>query len=86
MRYPCINNTPMLKSYTPDDLLLLIYDELDDAEKTEIHKALEADSNLNQIYQMLLQVTGSLNTLSYEPDPSTIEIILEHSQHEEHFH
>ena len=86
VRYPCINNTPMLKSYTPDDLLLLIYNELSEPEKLDLMQAMEQDPQLHQIYQMLLQTVASLDTLNLEPHPSSVEIILEHAHEQEHFH
>jgi len=76
----------MPNKYTQDDLILFIYDELTEKEKFNIQKALETSPELNKEYHSLLQVVGSLDSLSYEPNPSSVEIILEHSHHEEHFH
>jgi hypothetical protein len=76
----------MPKSYTQDDLILFIYNELTEKEKFSVQKALDSDPELFKAYHMLLQVVGSLDTLNYEPHPSSVEIILEHSHHEEHFH
>jgi hypothetical protein len=76
----------MPKSYTENDLILFIYNELTEKEKFGVQKALDSDPELHKTYHMLLQVVGSLDTLNYEPDPSSVEIILEHSHHEEHFH
>ena len=76
----------MPKSYTEDDLILFIYNELTEREKFSIQKALHASPELYKSYHTLLQVVGSLDTLSYEPHPSSVEIILEHSHHEKHFH
>ena len=76
----------MLKSYTQDDLILFIYNELSEKEQFQIRKALESDSELFTNYHTLLQVVGSLDTLNFDPHPSSVEIILEHSHHEEHFH
>lgn len=73
----------MLKCYTQDDLILFIYNELPEDEKLRMQNALEADQDLFKAYTSLLQVVGSLDTLNYEPHPTSIEIILEHSQHEE---
>ena len=76
----------MPNNYTQDDLILFIYDELTEKEKFSIQKALETDAELFKVYHSLLQVVGSLDTLNYEPSASTVDIILEHSHHEEHFH
>jgi hypothetical protein len=77
----------MPKSYTQDDLILFIYNELPENEKFSVQKALDSNPELYKTYHMLLQVVGSLDSLNYEPHPTSIEIILEHSQHEEqHFH
>jgi hypothetical protein len=76
----------MPNSYTQDDLILFIYGELTEKEKFSIQKALETSPELHKTYHSLLQVIGSLDTLNYEPHPSSVEIILEHSHHQEHFH
>jgi hypothetical protein len=74
----------MPKSYTQDDLILFIYNELPEKDKFNMQKELESNPDLFKSYNMLLQVVGSLDTLNYEPHPSSVEIILEHSHHEEH--
>jgi len=76
----------MHDSYTQNDLLLYIYNETPEKEKFNIRKALETDPDLYFIYHQLLQVIGSLDSLNYEPDPSSVELVLEHSHHEAHFH
>jgi hypothetical protein len=76
----------MPHSYTQDDLILFIYNELTEEENFNVRKAIETNPELNNEYQLLLLVIGNLDTLNYEPHPSSIEIVLEHSHHEEHFH
>ncbi len=76
----------MPDSYTQNDLILYIYDEFPENEKFNIRKALETDPDLYFTYHQLLQVIGSLDTLNFEPHPSSVELILEHSHHEEHTH
>ena len=76
----------MRHSYTPDDLLLFIYNEVDELERFKILQALEVDQEFNQIYQMLKKAVSNLDALVYEPNPTSVEIVLEHSHHEEHFH
>jgi len=76
----------MLQSYTQDDLILFIYNKLTEKENFNIRKAIETDPELNNQYQWLLQVIGNLDTLNYEPHPSSIDIVLEYAHHEEHFH
>jgi hypothetical protein len=76
----------MQTSYTEDDLILFIYNELSEQDRFAVHRALETDLGLYQMYNNLLQVMGRLNNFSMEPDNSSVEIILEHSQHLEQFH
>ena len=77
----------MADSYTQDDLILFIYNELTEKENFSIRMALETDPELYITYHQLLQVIGNLDTLNFEPDPSSVELVLEHSSHhEEHFH
>ncbi len=76
----------MPHSYTQEDLILFIYDEFPENEKFNMRKALETDPDLYFNYHQLLQVVGSLDTLNFEPNPSSVELVLEHSHHEAHLH
>lgn len=76
----------MQTNFTEDDLILYIYNELSGEKKFAVKHALEYDAELYTSYRQLLQVVNSLDTLSLDPDPSSVEIIIEHSHHEEHFH
>jgi hypothetical protein len=76
----------MQTKFTEDDLILYIYNELSGEKKFAVKLALEQDAELYTTYNRLLQVVNGLDTLSLDPDPTSVEIIIEHSHHEEHFH
>ncbi len=70
----------MQAKFTPEDLLRFIYGEVNPEEHMAISSAIESSERLYQTYQEMLSVVGSLEKLELEPDPSTIDIIMEHSQ------
>ena len=72
--------------YTENDLLLFIYKEMNEDEAVEMQKAIGSDPVLFSMYHRMLSVTNQLDTVNLEPHPSSIDIILEHSLHLEHFH
>lgn len=76
----------MQTTYTEDDLILFMYGEVSPEEKLRIQHALDTDMELFRKYHSMRLVKGCLDTYAQEPDPSSIDIILEHSQHMEHFH
>ncbi len=75
---------PMHESYTEDDLVRFIYNEVSQKEYREIKSAIESDTELSNAYLSLYKVVKQLDMLAMEPQSSTVEIIVEHSQHSSH--
>ncbi len=71
----------MLKTFTPEDLLLFYYKETDAEESLMIRNALVEEEDLKEEYLELRQVISLLNrTGRKSPDPTSVSIILDHSR------
>ena len=75
---------PMQEKCTEDDLIRFIYNEVSQNEQNEIRKAIESDPEVGKSYLNLLKVVNQLDTISLAPQSSTVDIIIEHSQHSSH--
>lgn len=71
----------MLKTFTPNDLLLFYYKETDSEETLMIKNSLVEDEELKEEYLELREVIGYLNTATVKgPSQTSIDIIMEHSR------
>lgn len=78
----------MDQKFTKNDLIRYIYKETSAAETLTINEALNSDMKLNGIYQDLLQGYQQLPKAKFNPSASSIQNILQYSQHtalETHF-
>lgn len=70
----------MLKTFTPEDLLLFYYKETDAEESLMIRNSLVEEEDLKTEYLEMRQVMGLLNKAERRtPDQSSINIIMEYS-------
>jgi len=74
----------MQENYTEDDLVRFIYNEVTPKEYREIKSAIESSPELSKTYLNLYKVVKQLDMLAMEPQTSTVDIIVEHSQHSSH--
>ena len=72
--------------FTEDDLILFIYNELSETERLALQQAIECDHELKSKMVNLLEISDRLSTFSLDPDPTTIDMIMEHAHYEEHSH
>ncbi len=71
----------MLKTFTPNDLLLFYYKETDSEETLLIKNSLVEDEELKEEYLEMREAIGYLNTASVKgPSQTSINIIMEHSR------
>lgn len=82
MRYSSINK-PMTQNITQEQLILLAYGELNAEERKMAEEAMNANPDLRNFYQSVLQSKQLLNTIKEEPHPTSVAIISEHS-HDSH--
>jgi hypothetical protein len=73
-------------TFTDDHLLLYIYNELPAQESQVLQYVLQHDAELRQRLELMQSTVAMLDGYMLEPHPSTVEIILEHSDHLEHSH
>jgi hypothetical protein len=70
----------MRRTFTEDDVLLFIYNELSAEDRQSLKEELRANPVLMKYYQDTVKITGELDKISLEPDPTTVNILLEYSQ------
>jgi hypothetical protein len=64
-------------TFSEDDLILFIYGEANDALDAEIKSALITDKNLQDLHRSLLSVINQLKTERFEPNDTSVKIIME---------
>lgn len=69
----------MKKNFTKNDLILLVYNELPESRRLALEAAIQQDYELRQEYNQLMKFKLHLDELKANPNPSTIDIILEES-------
>jgi len=71
----------MKKTFTEDDLIRFIYDEVSQSEKMDIQQAIESDEKLREQFLNTMKVIKEMDGFSMNPSESTVDIIIEHSHH-----
>lgn len=72
-----------MKTFTQDDLIRFLYNELNESEKTEINRAILENPEFAASYQLLQTAKEELDSAKkFDPSDSSIEIVLQHSRKE----
>ena len=75
------NGHSMLKTFTPEDLILFYYKETDAEETLMIKNSLVEEEELKEEYLEMRQIVGLLNKVERtKPDQTSINIIMEYSR------
>lgn len=69
----------MKKAITPNDLLLLAYNELPPERTYELLSQIAQYQDLNEEYIALKKQLNILNVVSLNPNPTSVQIVLEES-------
>ena len=70
----------MIKTFTQNDLIRVLYHETSEEETREINKALLCDSELQAQYAELKESKEALNGAELQPPPSTVLSILSYAR------
>ncbi|MCP4122078.1 MAG: hypothetical protein GY751_10020 [Bacteroidetes bacterium] len=71
----------MLKTFTPEDLILFYYKETDAEDTLMIKNSLVEDEELKEEYLEVRQIVGLLNKAERrKPSQTSIDIIMEYSR------
>ncbi len=70
----------MIKTFTRNDVLRYMYDDLEPDEKQAIGNAMILSSDLMDFYFQSLAVTDRLSLISKDPSDKSIERILDYSR------
>ena len=75
----------MNRTFTQQDLILFLYDELNTTDRRALVSELESNSHLMSEYEQLNHVVGRLGHERFSPSDTSVNIILEesHSSHPE---
>jgi hypothetical protein len=69
----------MNNTFTENDLLLFIYGEADAALESQIKNELLVNKKLQNQHRNLLSVTNQLDSVKFEPNATSLKIIMEQS-------
>ena len=69
----------MNEKITPNDLVLLAYNELEPKRKQQVLAQMSVDPDLRLAYSEIADVQSVLDTYSVQPDNTSLQIILEES-------
>lgn len=70
----------MIKTFTPNDVIRLLYDEIDLEEKEAFNSALLFDERLEETYEDYKMLLESLETIAVNPSQKTVDAILTYSK------
>ena len=71
---------PMIKTFTPDDLIRYLYHETSERETQEICKALLTDSELRSMYTSMCTIKKEMDAAQLEPSAQTVLNILSYAK------
>lgn len=66
--------------FTPEDMLRLLYNEMNADEKAALIRAMEDDWTLREEFETMKQAMSNLDTLHYSPRPQSIQSILNYAE------
>lgn len=70
----------MIKIFTPDDVIRLVYDEVTDEEAAEINQAMVCDNELQEAYKSIRHIKDQLTRAVKQPSENVINRILNYSK------
>lgn len=76
-----ISEKPMLNTFTEEDLLLLVYNELDEPKASELREEIKVNGGLYKEYCRIKEIIEQFEPLQFDPDPTSVSICLEYSGH-----
>ena len=69
-----------MHNFTPEDLLLYIYNETSPAQTAQIKAALETDWSLREKFEVITSAQKRLEALKMSPSQQTIDNILSYAE------
>lgn len=69
-----------MHNFTPEDLLLYLYNETSPAKTAEIKAALETDWSLREKFEVITSAQKRLEALKMSPSQQTIDNILNYAE------
>ncbi len=69
-----------MQNFTPEDLLLYLYQETSPAQTAAIKAALENDWSLREKFEVIVAAQSNLNTLKMSPSQQTIDNIMNYAE------
>ena len=69
-----------MHNFTPEDLLLYLYNETSPAQTAQIKAALETDWSLREKFEVITSAQKRLETLKMSPSQQTIDNILNYAE------
>ncbi len=69
-----------MHNFTPEDLLLYLYNETSPAQTAQIKAALETDWSLREKFEVITSAQKRLEALKMTPSQQTIENILSYAE------
>lgn len=70
----------MTKTFTQDDVIRYVYDEISDSEREELKQAIICDSELQDLYKELIAIKRQLDQSMKSPSDKVTESILNYSK------
>ncbi|MEQ8414776.1 MAG: hypothetical protein RIF36_27120 [Imperialibacter sp.] len=67
----------MTKTFTENDLIRYVYGETSEIENNEIESALLCDSEVQEQFAQLLEITQQLSGVNYFPSENSVKNILD---------
>jgi hypothetical protein len=69
----------MNSNFTTNDLLLFLYGEMPTSRAAVLTEVLLSDASLRAEFQKLKEAQDKLNTEYFEPDPTTLHVVMDYS-------
>jgi hypothetical protein len=69
-----------MHNFTPEDLLLYLYNETSPAQTAQIKAALETDWSLREKFDVLTSAQNKLETIKMSPSQRTVDNILDYAE------
>ncbi len=70
----------MIKTFTQDDVIRFVYDEMNEEEARELSQALLCDTELETMYNELITMKAHLDAAEQAPSDKVVERIMNYSK------